>query len=55
MKIHKINTKKKKKKKKQKMKMKNVIKVIENVRTNGKYNGDKPVEDVKIISISIKE
>lgn len=32
-----------------------VVKAIENVRTNGKYNGDKPLEDVKIISISIKE
>ena len=32
-----------------------VVKKIENVQTSGKYGGDKPIEDVKIISISIKE
>ena len=33
----------------------NIVKDIENVRTTGRYQGDKPLEDVKIISISIKE
>jgi len=32
-----------------------IVKKIENVPTNGKYEGNKPLEDVKIISISIKE
>ena len=32
-----------------------IVRKIENVQTNGKYEGDKPLEDVKIISISIKE
>ena len=32
-----------------------VVKKIENSPTNGKYSGDKPLEDIKIISISIKE
>ena len=32
-----------------------VVKKIESVPTNGRYEGDKPLEDVKIISISIKE
>jgi peptidylprolyl isomerase len=32
-----------------------VVKKIENVQTNGRYAGDKPLEDIKIISISIKE
>ena len=34
--------------------MKSGVKKIESVPTN-KYQGDKPLEDVKIISISIKE
>ena len=32
-----------------------VVRKIENVQTNGKYQGDKPLEDVKINSITIKE
>ena len=32
-----------------------VVKKIENSETNGRYEGDKPLEDIKIISISIKE
>ena len=32
-----------------------VVKKIENTKTNGKYAGDKPLEDITIISISIKE
>ncbi|RXJ85852.1 peptidylprolyl isomerase [Arcobacter cloacae] len=32
-----------------------IVKKIEAVETNGKYRGDKPLEDVKIISITIKE
>jgi peptidylprolyl isomerase len=32
-----------------------VVKKIENTPTNGRYAGDKPLEDIKIISISIKE
>ncbi|CAM3418926.1 peptidylprolyl isomerase [Arcobacter aquimarinus] len=32
-----------------------IVKKIESVETNGKYRGDKPLEDIKIISISIKE
>ena len=32
-----------------------VVKKIENSPTNGRYEGDKPLEDIKIISISIKE
>ena len=31
-----------------------VVKKIENVDTNGRYEGNKPLEDVKIISITIK-
>lgn len=31
-----------------------VVKKIENVQTNGRYEGNKPLEDVKIISITIK-
>ena len=32
-----------------------IVKKIENAETNGRYEGDKPLEDIKIISISIKE
>jgi peptidylprolyl isomerase len=32
-----------------------IVKKIENSPTNGRYAGDKPLEDIKIISISIKE
>ncbi|MDZ7818018.1 MAG: peptidylprolyl isomerase [Aliarcobacter sp.] len=32
-----------------------IVKKIENTKTNGRYEGDKPLEDIKIISISIKE
>jgi len=32
-----------------------VVKKIENVETNGRYEGNKPLEDVKIISIKIEE
>ena len=32
-----------------------VVKKIENVDTNGRYEGNKPLEDVKIISIKIEE
>ncbi|RBQ29443.1 peptidylprolyl isomerase [Aliarcobacter vitoriensis] len=32
-----------------------VVKEIENVKTSGKYGGDKPIEDVKIISIKIED
>ena len=32
-----------------------IVKKIESVETNGRYEGDKPLEDIKIISISIKE
>jgi len=32
-----------------------VVKDIENVKTSGKYAGDKPIEDVKIISIKIED
>ena len=31
-----------------------VVKKIENVQTNGRYEGNKPLEDVKIVSITIK-
>ena len=33
----------------------NIVKEIENAKTNGRYEGDKPLEDIKIESISIKE
>ena len=32
-----------------------IVKKIENVETNGRYEGDKPLEDIRIESISIKE
>lgn len=32
-----------------------VVKKIENVDTNGRYEGNKPLEDVKIVSIKIEE
>ena len=32
-----------------------IVKKIENAETNGRYEGNKPLEDIKIISISIKE
>ena len=32
----------------------NVVKKLENVKTSGRYGGDKPLEDQKIISIKIK-
>ena len=32
-----------------------IVKKIESVETNGRYEGDKPLEDIKIESISIKE
>ena len=32
-----------------------IVKKIESVETNGRYEGDKPLEDIKIDSISIKE
>ncbi len=32
-----------------------IVKKIENVQTSGQYNGDKPLEDQKIISIKIVE
>lgn len=32
-----------------------VVKSIENVKTNGRYNGDKPIEDIKIIGIKIED
>lgn len=32
-----------------------VVRKIENVQTNGKYEGNKPLEDVTINSITIKE
>ncbi len=32
-----------------------VLKILENVPTSGKYRGDKPLQDQKIISITIKE
>ena len=32
-----------------------IVKKIENAETNGRYEGDKPLEDIKIESISIKE
>lgn len=33
----------------------NIVKDIENVQTTGRYGGDKPIDDVKIISIKIEE
>lgn len=32
-----------------------VVRGIENVKTNGRYGGDKPISDVKINSIKIEE
>ena len=32
-----------------------VVRSIENVKTNGRYGGDKPISDVKINSIKIEE
>ena len=32
-----------------------IVKKIESVETNGRYEGDKPLEDVKIISVKIEE
>ena len=34
---------------------KDVVKEIENVKTNGRSGGDKPLEDVKINKITIEE